>query len=144
VWRELRRLREPVESPIESFRLAADQADWAGYMHLMESSGPVQLLKAWSDAPGPYEEPKGWQIIGVILGDTTVSTRIHTWTIKRAPVDDTTFPYTEIHPYTERPPDLEPDISPKHNEPTSRNGITIVMETRVPYLPGSPSLESCQ
>ena len=144
VWRELRRLREPVESPIESFRLAADQADWAGYMHLMESSGPVQLLKVWSDAPGRYEEPKGWRIMGVSLNDVTISTRIHTWTIKHAPVDNTTFPYKVIQPYTERPPDLEPDISPKYNELTSRNGIAIAMGACVPYLPDSPSLESCQ
>ena len=144
VWRELRRLREPVEPTIEPFRLAADQADWVGYMRLMESIGPVQLVKAWSDAPGRYEEAKGWQIIGVILDDTTVSTRPHSWTIKRAPIEESIVPYTEIPPYTETLRDLDPDISTKYNETTSRNGIIIAGGTCVPYLLDLFSLESCQ
>ena len=143
VWRELRRLRAPVEEPlIEPFRLAADQADWAGYMRLMESEQPVQLFKVWSDAAGRYEEPRGWQVAGVAVGHVTISTRIHTWTIRHALVNESAgFSYTDAAPYTDLSPNLPPPIPEGDDHIRLHNG-------HHPYtgagFTGLAPLESCQ
>lgn len=101
IWRELRRIRQPVLGPIEPFRAAADEGNWALYMQLMEASDScVELIKAWNDRPDRYGDARGWEITGVRLRDTTVSTRNHIWILKRVYLAKQT-PYTEAIPYTD-------------------------------------------
>lgn len=87
-WRELRRLLSAVDDAvIEPARLAADTGDWASYFKAQGGPSararhvPVRVLRAWSDAPGRYGEPKGYVTRGVMAGNLVVPTRIHTWTI---------------------------------------------------------------
>lgn len=89
VWRELRRLREATSGPIEDFRKCADEGDFKSFINLI--GGPcvkaaarvIDLTKAWSDKPGKYGDPTGYQVTGVSVGNVTVLTRLHTWTIER-------------------------------------------------------------
>ena len=88
VWRELRRLRDPVDdSVIEAARLAADQSSWVDYVFAQggPDSSPCKALVAvarvWSDMPGQYGDPKGFTAFGVTSGDVTVQTRVHRWAI---------------------------------------------------------------
>lgn len=73
---------------IEAVRQAADEGDWARYCERMggpmasRKDAPVQLLQVWSDKPGCYGEPVGFQIAGVRAGDILALSRRHDWTIK--------------------------------------------------------------
>lgn len=81
VWRELRRLSERDIGIIEMARQAADEGDWAKFVELMGGPNvaradlPIVLSKVWSDKPGQYEEPAGWQVVGVEAGNVVVITR---------------------------------------------------------------------
>lgn len=97
VWRELRRVRERfgnLPDRLESARKAADSGDWAGY--LMAQGGPALPVRArpikadrvWSDEPGEYLEPKGWQIQGVEYAGRRARSRFHVWHIVRAGILD--------------------------------------------------------
>lgn len=90
IWRELRRIREPIAGALEmeAARQAADIGDWAAYVKaqggidVRRASRPVQLLKVWSDEAGRYGEAKGELINGVSSGIVDVQTRTHRWTIE--------------------------------------------------------------
>ncbi len=92
VWRELRRIPEPVvgANELEASRLAADKGCWASYVKAQggvdcpQKRRPVQLFRVWSDKPDRYGEPKGEIVIGVSCGVVEVQTRVHTWTIQLA------------------------------------------------------------
>ena len=100
VWRELRRIREPVrgEPELEACRLAADTGDWAAYIRAQggiyqpRKKQPVQLLKVWSDECNQYDEPKGDQVFGLTCDIVIIQTRIHTWTIQPVPLGDSFSP----------------------------------------------------
>lgn len=88
VWRELRRIREPLPYPaIEPFRAAADEGNWHAFCSLMQGKAGVQegepltLARIWSDEPGRYDEPKGWRVEGIAHQFGTVLTRTKIWTI---------------------------------------------------------------
>lgn len=89
VWRELRRLREVLDNPLEPFRHAADSGDWKTFFILTGGHNcpakdrPLQLLRQWSDQPTAYGEPRGYSIIGVTLGPLEIPTRFHTWQLVR-------------------------------------------------------------
>jgi len=95
VWRELRRIKEPLknEPTLELARVAADQGDWAAYIDVQggietkAKDRPVQLAKAWSGKQGQYKDPIGDIIIGVTCGIVTVQTKLHEWSIDFSPVD---------------------------------------------------------
>jgi hypothetical protein len=49
---------------------------------------PIKVSRLWSDEPNRYQEPKGFKIHGVEAGTVTVLTRLHKWTIKTVPVNE--------------------------------------------------------
>lgn len=88
IWRELRRIREPLPSPaIEPYRAAADSGDWRAFCSLMQEKAGVQegapltLARIWSDKPGRYDDPRGWRIEGIERGHVKIFTREKTWSI---------------------------------------------------------------
>ncbi len=108
VYRELRRLRgKGPQDRLGELSEAADQGDWKSYVRLM--GGPLsprkdralRLGKVWSDEPGRYGEPLGWQIKGVQMKNLFIPTRIHTWRIERRPIGtapNTTVPNNRTAP----------------------------------------------
>ncbi len=93
VWRELRRLGGAEFAGLLGDLLAAtDRGDWSRYVELMggarakRKEQPVTLAKAWSDEPGRYHEPLGWQLHGLECGSLVIPTRIHEWTIRSKPI----------------------------------------------------------
>ena len=87
VWRELRRLRQPIGGRIEPARQAADNGDWCAFIeamggiHVPFRSCSIRILKFWSDLPGAYGDPIGYQVAGLECDEQTVSTRFTEWTI---------------------------------------------------------------
>jgi hypothetical protein len=89
VWRELRRLhgQTTVSSTVVAAAVAADKADWAGYVQAQGGAvckcrdRPITLAKVWSDEPGRYGDPKGYSTIGIEENGVTILTRIHIWKI---------------------------------------------------------------
>lgn len=52
---------------------------------------PIRLTRVWSDKPGRYDEPIGYQIIGVETDNDSVRTRVHVWTIEYKPPQKSIF-----------------------------------------------------
>ncbi len=105
VWRELRRIRDPLSGELEDARCAADHGNWAGYVRIQ--GGPftlrkklrIRTQKMWNDLPGQYGEPLGNQIIGVTDGKITAISRNHKWKIfRRGEVDS---PWSTVNNCTE-------------------------------------------
>jgi hypothetical protein len=89
VWRELRRIKElPDEHPMFDAWHAADNGQWdlfvtaMGGTHAKRDEHPITLHRVWNDKPNGYNEPIGYQVIGLLCGDEAVTTRLHTWTIE--------------------------------------------------------------
>ncbi len=89
IWRELRRIRElPEEHPMFNAWHAADNGQWdlfvkaMGGTHARRDEHPITLHRVWNDKPNGYNEPIGYQIIGLLCGDEAVTTRFHTWSIE--------------------------------------------------------------
>lgn len=90
VWRELRKLREPIvqSADLESCRAAADSGDWAAYCTVqggpLQPSGgqTVRLARAWTDEPTRYGESKGNVLVGITDGCVTIQSQLHDWTIQ--------------------------------------------------------------
>jgi hypothetical protein len=91
VWRELRRLRRPVEGVIEHARVAVEDQDWSTFLRVMggvecrAADRPLQLHSARSSKPGIYGELIERQIKGVRAGALIAPTRLRTWTFVRSP-----------------------------------------------------------
>ena len=90
VWRELRRLKGGgPQGTVADLSAAADQADWQAYVKLMggpmaaRRAQPLRLARLWSDQPGQYGEPLGWQIKGVEHENLFIPTRLQQWRIER-------------------------------------------------------------
>ncbi|WP_025822479.1 replication endonuclease [Shewanella marina] len=89
VWRELRRLSEPVNDSaiIEQVRRAADSSNWRGYVMAMggacckRADRPVQLAKQM-DSTNSYGEIMG-RVKGVFADTQTILTRRDGWTISK-------------------------------------------------------------
>ncbi|OZA31069.1 MAG: hypothetical protein B7X93_01060 [Hydrogenophilales bacterium 17-61-9] len=93
VWRELRRLKGGgPQGVVAELSDAADQGDWMTFVKLMggpmapRKDHPLRLARLWSDQPGQYEEPLGWQIKGVEHENLFIPTRLHQWRIERRPL----------------------------------------------------------
>lgn len=103
VWRELRRLRDPIEraslSELEAIRAACDAGDWKKFVELMggplvkRADLPVRALQVRADEMGPprpdqLENQYGEicrRLMGVVMrGAVRHITRIHRWTIEAA------------------------------------------------------------
>ena len=89
IYRELRRISgSELSGLIEEIQKAADSGDWQQFVKLM--GGPtlarkdyiVSVSKQWNDKPNRYEEPTGYQIIGVNWGKVVITTRIYQWRIE--------------------------------------------------------------
>jgi hypothetical protein len=46
---------------------------------------PISIAKQWNDKPNRYQEPKGYEVIGISYGNVTIPTRIHQWTVTCQP-----------------------------------------------------------
>lgn len=102
VWRELRRLREPLETAflgeLEQIRLACDAGDWARFVQLL--GGPMIERNAAKVRPlhlHPTDKNKAenqygeicTQLMGVIMrGAKHQITRTYSWRIQRVSADD--------------------------------------------------------
>lgn len=93
VWRELRRLRgSGPEGMVADLSIAADVGDWQAYVRLMggpfakRKDYPLRVARLWSDQPGQYGEPLGWQIKGVECENLLIPTRFVQWRIERRPL----------------------------------------------------------
>ncbi len=85
VWRELRRLPASATAGtnFDAHRAAADVGDWCEYL-IAQDAEKLSLFRVWSDEPGQYTEPKGWQVEGVTdNGEHRFKSREHIWTISR-------------------------------------------------------------
>ncbi len=98
IWRELR--RSPIDTSdevIQKAAQAADSGDWAEFVRIMggvlipRKLRPIRLTRVWSDRPGRYDEPVGYQITGIETDRDSVRTRIHIWTIEHKPPQKSIF-----------------------------------------------------
>ncbi len=98
VWREMRRLREPVEDvsleEMEKIRAACDAGDWGAFVELMggplvnKNAMPIRALHVVSKEENDYGEMVA-KIKGIILKDIcSYVTRIHEWKITRIDIED--------------------------------------------------------
>lgn len=94
VWRELRKVREPVEDEaLEAIRQAVDQGDWAEYLHLMggatvkRSELPISLIKTALDRSGEHIVNMYDETVKIVVGLCTATveliTRTKQWVIMR-------------------------------------------------------------
>lgn len=90
IWRELRKSTiESKDKNIQKAFEAANAGNWAEFLKIMggplvgKNDRPIQLLMAWSDKPGRYDEPVGQTIIGIESDKDSVITRVHIWTISQ-------------------------------------------------------------
>jgi hypothetical protein len=121
VWRELRRLREPLEGAslkdLEELRSACDAGDWERFIDLMggplvkRSDMPVRALHVTPDNGGESENKYGEitkRLQGVIMrGGCRLITRIHEWRIQLAERDEVVAQFDQREFY--KTP-YEPDV----------------------------------
>ncbi len=89
-WRELRRIREPLNSEdiLETIRRTADNADWQRFIETMGGAclpralRPVKLMKAIDEAANQYGEDIT-RLRGVMSATLGAITRIEGWEISR-------------------------------------------------------------
>jgi len=89
IYREMRRLDgKDLDGIMAELWKAADSGDWHQFIKLF--GGPsvekkdfiVSVAKKWNDKPNRYQEPTGYQIIGVDFGKVVITTREYQWTIE--------------------------------------------------------------
>lgn len=89
IYRELRRLDgKDLDGIIAELWNAADTGNWHNFIKLF--GGPnverkdmiVTVAKKWNDKPNRYQEPSGYQIIGVNFAKVVITTRNVQWTIQ--------------------------------------------------------------
>jgi len=91
VWRELRRIHEPIEGPAAKAWEAANEGRWDLFVLAMggidagRADQKVTLAKAWSDKPGRYGDPIGMRVFGIEADSVITPTRIHEWKIGHQP-----------------------------------------------------------
>lgn len=88
IWRELRRLASlSMSAAIEAARVAADNADWAGFVNAMcgpksrRRDLPIRLLSETS--PTRYGDSGVSRIVGVVADGLVELTRVHRWELVR-------------------------------------------------------------
>lgn len=89
IYRELRRIKgDELNGMIAEIFKAADSGDWQNFVKLMGGPNmrrkdcPVKVLKKWSDKPNRYQEPSGYQIIGLDFNRVVIVTRTMQWKIE--------------------------------------------------------------
>jgi hypothetical protein len=89
LWRECRRIREPVEDELmERSRAAADAGDWARFIR---ANGGIhdgrhtscRLAREERGRRTRYGEAKAAEVVGLKCGSVTVLTRLHDWRIEK-------------------------------------------------------------
>lgn len=66
---------------------AAGNGDWATFVKLMggpsvtRKNCPLKIARQWSDESNRYQEPRGFEIIGITYSNVTLPSRIHQWTV---------------------------------------------------------------
>tara|TARA_R110001592_G_scaffold6774_6_gene36740 strand:+ start:19180 stop:20895 length:1716 start_codon:yes stop_codon:yes gene_type:complete len=121
VWRELRRLREPLEhaslEELEQLRAACDTGDWGRFIELMggplvkRADMPVRALHVISEQSDETSNKYGEmtkRLQGVVMrGSVKVITRIHEWRIQLADRDEVVAQFDQREFY-QTP--YEPDV----------------------------------
>jgi hypothetical protein len=88
LWRELRRLRSPVDSePVERARSAADAGDWDGFIRALGGlencrRGPVALWKERTGELSQYGDIRPDQVAGISGPDGRIRTRESAWRVR--------------------------------------------------------------
>jgi hypothetical protein len=89
IYRELRRIDgKDLDGIMAELWKAADSGDWHNFIKLF--GGPnierkdfiVTVAKNWNDKLNRYQEPTGYQIIGVDFGRVVIVTRDYQWKIE--------------------------------------------------------------
>ncbi len=89
IYRECRRMREPVAMPsIEAARIAADAGEWAEFIRSIGgiNAGRAGTLGLWSRDAGEcnqYDERRGPQLVGIRGAEGGIETHEKTWRIAR-------------------------------------------------------------
>lgn len=89
IYRECRRMREPVAMPsIETARVAADSGEWADFIRCTGGiqAGRLGTLSLWSMISGEcnqFDELRGPQIIGIRGAEGGINTHTKQWRIER-------------------------------------------------------------
>jgi len=89
LWRECRRVREPVEDELmECVRLAADRGDWARFIRANGGiydgrHTSVKLAREERGRRTRYGEPRTAEIVGIKCGSALELTRLHDWRIEK-------------------------------------------------------------
>jgi hypothetical protein len=92
IWREARRLREPVDDrDIERARLAADAGDWRAFTYAASGDGlhahrktSLKLERVSTLERNRYGERRHPRIVGIRYASAVAITRPHSWRIERA------------------------------------------------------------
>ena len=102
LWRELRRIREPVpeSQAIEKARLAADAGEWAAFVDaiggvFVGAHTSISLWKQVTRERNQYDELAGPQIVGIESPGGYLRTRLKTWRLERAVTVSDTGPREE-------------------------------------------------
>lgn len=101
VWRECRRVREPIDDEVfEGIRAAADAGDWAKFIDalggvLRGRDVPITLEKELTGELNDYGELKGEVIVGIRCGAAVVLTREVAWIFLL--VGDSEAPWTCVN-----------------------------------------------
>jgi Bacteriophage replication gene A protein (GPA) len=90
LWRELRKIREPIDEcgEMEVARLAADEGDWARFVNTIGGVfvGPNTEINLWKEITGElnhYDELAGPQIVGIQNAEGMLRTRLKVWRLER-------------------------------------------------------------
>jgi len=90
LWRELRKIREPIDESgeMEVARLAADEGDWARFVSTIGGVfvGPNTEINLWKEITGElnhYDELAGPQIVGIQNAEGMLRTRLKVWRLER-------------------------------------------------------------
>ena len=110
IYRELRRIDgKDLGGIMAELWKAADSGDWHNFVKLF--GGPnverkdffVTVAKKWSDKPNRYQEPTGYQVIGVDFGKIVITTRHYQWNIEYRRISED-FTYREVSNAEANPP----------------------------------------
>lgn len=89
IYREMRRLKgNDLNGVIAELWKAADSGDWHQFVKAL--GGPtldkkdyiVTVAVQWNDKPNRFQEPTGYQIVGVSFGRVVITTRNYQWKIE--------------------------------------------------------------
>ncbi|MHB8414605.1 MAG: replication endonuclease [Acidiferrobacteraceae bacterium] len=138
IYRECRRMREPVElASIERARIAADSGEWADFIRATGgiAAGRAGSLALWSEIAGDcnqYDELRGPQIVGIRGAEGGIRTHEKIWRIEQCG-------YWNGSQYQSSRQSSSPDLSPGRTiEPSGSYLGPVSITVRAAPAPGDP------